>query len=40
MRGKSTAALLKLFESSLNELKLSILVQSFLLKFLFVNGPS
>ena len=40
MRGKSTAAFLKLFESRLNELKLSILVQSFLLKFLFVNESS
>ena len=36
--GKSTAAFLQLFESHLNELKLSILVQSFLLKFLFANA--
>ena len=30
MKGKNTAAFLQLFENCLNELKLSILVQSFL----------
>ena len=38
--GKSTAAILQLFESHSIELKLYILVQSFLLNFLFVNESS
>ena len=31
--GKSTAAFLQLFENRLNEIKLTVLVQSFLIKF-------